>query len=83
LGRGAWGALRLGWVAEEHIIKSKVVVGRKEFIRLGLTDAVLLELAHTGATLLIVDLALYLAAWAFGLNAINYNHVREQRVDFQ
>jgi len=70
-------------VAEEQVIKSKVAVGRKEFIRLGLTDAVLLELAHKGATLSTVDLALYLAARASGLNAINYNHVREQRVDFQ
>jgi hypothetical protein len=56
---------------------------RDEFIRLGLTDSVLLELGRSGATLLTVDLDLYLAALDAGLNVINYNHLKENRPDFR
>src|SRR5580693_521311 len=49
--------------ADERVIESRVAVQRPEYIRLGLTDAVLLELARCcGATLLTIDLNLYLAA---------------------
>ncbi len=68
---------------EEKVIASKVAVSREDYLRLGLTDAVLLELARSGATLLTIDLGLYLAALRAGFHAINYNHIRGQRPDFQ
>ena len=67
----------------ERTIDSKIAVNREEYLRLGLTDSVLLELARSGATLLTVDLDLYLAASRSGLAAINYNHIKGQRRDFQ
>jgi hypothetical protein len=79
-------SMRLGAIiaaADERVIESKIAVMRSEYVRLGLTDAVLLELACFGATLLTIDLDLYLAALAAGLNAINYNHIKELRPDFQ
>ena len=68
---------------EEQYIPSASAVSRSEHVRLGLADAVLLRLAETGATLLTDDHLLYLAAASGGLNAINYNHIREQRPDYQ
>ena len=47
---------------EEIVVTSKVASQRKEFIRLGLTDAGLLEVISTSNPLITVDLALYLAA---------------------
>lgn len=65
--------------AEERFVDSKVAVNHSHFVRLDLTDAVLLLLAASGATLLTVDLDLYLATQSSGLNGVNYNHVRDQR----
>lgn len=64
--------------SDEHRIESKNAAARVEYLRLGLTDAVLLELASTGASLLTVDLDLYLAALSAGYSAANYNHIKEQ-----
>ncbi len=69
--------------AEERFVESKIAVSRRECKRLGLTDAVLLEVADTGAVLLTVDVDLYLAALHAKLEAINYNHLRELRPDFR
>lgn len=68
---------------DEKFVPSKTAVAHKDYIRLGATDAVLLELAQTGATLITDDLALYLAAVHAGLDAVNYNHIREARPDFR
>ena len=80
-------AIKLGVIisnADERVIESRDAVRRREYVRLGLTDAVLLELlARCGATLLTIDLDLYLAASNAGLNTVNYNHIKEQRPDFQ
>lgn len=68
-------------VSEEHIQSTKAV-GRPEFSGLGLTDSVLLALAEIGASLLTVDLKLYLAASSAGYSACNYNHVRDHDPSF-
>ncbi len=66
---------------DEKIVISKAAASRPEYIRLGLTDAVLLEIGTTGATLLTADLDLYVAAVTADLKAANFNHIREQRRD--
>jgi len=62
--------------AGESYIESSRAAGREEFPRLGLADAVLLELADRSHTLLTADLDLYLAALARGFSAENFNHYR-------
>lgn len=64
--------------ANEIPISSKSASARQEFLRLGLTDAVLLEAADDESTLLTTDLDLYLAAQATSIPAINFNHIRDQ-----
>ena len=69
--------------SEERYVASKTAALRTEYPRLGLTDAVLLELLQPGLLLLTADLDLYLAASKAKLDVINFNHVREQRPDFR
>ena len=61
----------------EEPLPSALAADHRHFVRLGLTDAVLLTLAEQDAALLTVDLDLYLAALDGGLEAMNYNHLRE------
>lgn len=68
--------LLLGRFGEVYVESSRAT-SRDEYRRLGLTDAVLLELAASGSTLLTDDLILYLAAERAGHKAINYNHLRD------
>jgi hypothetical protein len=68
--------------AHERYAPSKDAAARQEFGPLGLTDAVLLMLAETGAHLVTVDLDLYIAASMAGYGVSNYNHIREARPDF-
>lgn len=68
---------------DERFVESRVAVAHRDYSRLGATDAALLELAETGGTLLTDDLPLYLAAAYGGLDALNYNHIREARPDFR
>ena len=58
---------------------SSVAMKRTEFVRLGLTDAALLD-AAAGAeiTLLTADLDLYLAALSSGYRAVNFAHLQEE-----
>ena len=67
----------------EHVVPSRVAIARPEYRRLGLTDAVLLEIASGGATLFTDDQALYAAAWNAKLPALNVNHFRAQRPDLR
>lgn len=67
----------------EQYIESRTAVEHLNYVRLGLTDAVLLTLQASGASLITADLALYLSAANAGFNSINYNHLREQRPDFR
>lgn len=61
----------------DTVIASRVASGERAFLRLGLTDAVLLKAISPDAPLITVDLDLYLAASISGnQRAINFNHLR-------
>lgn len=62
----------------EIYVRSLDASQQREFSRLGLTDAVIMELAKTKLPVLTADLALYLAASQAGLQVENFNHIREQ-----
>ena len=68
---------------QERFIASSIAVRKREYKRLGLTDAILLEASSFGCHLLTDDLDLYLAALSSKLQVTNYSHVREQRPDFR
>jgi len=63
----------------ENYLSSRVAVGSHVYHRLGVTDAVLLEIAEAGAVLITDDLDLALAAAYAGTDVINYNHIRDNR----
>jgi hypothetical protein len=67
----------------EHFVSSKSAAARKEYVRLGLTDSVLLEAASLSGKLLTADAGLYEAALRANLAAQNFNHVKQMRPDFQ
>lgn len=61
--------------SEEVVVVSAVAARNEHFVRLGLTDAALLELVKPETPLLTVDLDLYLAASAASPEAaFNFNH---------
>ena len=63
--------------SREIQVVSKVASQNREFRRLGLTDAVLLEVATVETPLLTVDLDLYLAALTKDLDtAVNFRHIQ-------
>ena len=63
--------------SSETVISSEDAANHGEFLRLGLTDAVLLEAVSPETPLVTVDLKLYAAALAGGKEAaINFNHSR-------
>jgi hypothetical protein len=62
----------------ELYVPSTAAIGRWEFIRLGLTDAAVLEALTGQVVLLTTDLDLFLAAQATGALAINFNQVRDR-----
>ncbi|MBV9863489.1 MAG: hypothetical protein JO267_15230 [Alphaproteobacteria bacterium] len=61
---------------EERSIASRDAVQHPDFLRLGLTDSVLLSMGKAAGTLLTSDLDLYLAAMHRGVSAENFNHFR-------
>ena len=67
----------------EHCLASNTAVQAKEFIRLGLTDSVLLDITDKSRFLLTTDLDLYLAALHRGESAFNFNHIRLAAFDTQ
>ena len=67
--------------ANERYCESRQAITRKEFIRLGLTDSVLLHEMTDSFILLTADLDLYLAAINEGYEAVNFNHLREYVYD--
>jgi hypothetical protein len=67
----------------ETLVSSLAAANHPEFNRLGLTDSVLLLMSAEGGALITDDLPLFLAAQRTGAEAINYNHVRQNRPDFQ
>lgn len=66
----------------EVYIASSSGSDREEFVRLGLTDAVLLELSDPDTTLITTDLDLYIAAAKLGKKVINFNHYRDAVLNF-
>lgn len=67
-------------VNTEAYVPSKVAARREEFVRLGLTDATLIEAASTEIAVLTTDLDLYLAVKAQGASAVNFNHLRDSQL---
>jgi len=65
----------------ESEVASANAASHPVYLRLGLTDSVLLRLAETGATLLTDDLDLHLATLSAGHASINFNELRDQ--DYQ
>lgn len=63
--------------SQEQYIHSRVASERQEFLRLGLTDAALLEASTDEVAILTTDFDLYRAALAKGSPAINFNHLRD------
>ena len=68
---------RLIEAAEERYIPSRAAAARTEYVRLGLTDASLLEATGEQSAILTADHDLYLAALASGVPAFNFNHIRD------
>lgn len=63
--------------ATEAYVSSKDGAERGEFIRIGLTDCVLLEASAPSRLLLTSDFDLYASAARLGRKVVNFNHVRE------
>jgi hypothetical protein len=63
--------------ADERYVESRALCEDRTFVRLGLTDAALLDLAGDHEILLTADLDLYLAGAKNG--AVNFTHLREAR----
>jgi hypothetical protein len=64
-------------VAEEVYVESRSLMNDRVFIRLGLADVSVLSLAVAGVVVLTADFNLYLEAETRGLQAINFNHLRD------
>ena len=61
----------------ENYLESKLVINSKELLNFGLTDSVILK-SVKGKYLLLTDyLPLYYYAIGNGVDAINFNHIRE------
>lgn len=65
---------------EEVYVAGKDGVRRPEFLRLGLTDTAILELADADLALLMTDVGLYLEAAKSNPLAENFNHLRQARL---
>ncbi len=70
---------RIVQATTERYVPSADAAKHDTYLKLGMTDAVLMTLAESGATLLTDDLDLYLAAANAGHSVINFNHEREAR----
>ena len=64
---------------DEIYVASLTAAADPEFLRLGLTDAVLLSDGLADHPLLTADFHLHLAASRRGRKALNFNHLRENR----
>jgi hypothetical protein len=65
----------------EHYVESKTLVSDGRFLRLGLADVSVLQVAQEDVTVLTADLQLYLALVSAGIEAINFNHLRSNEFD--
>ena len=71
---------RLTLNVQEAYVPSAIAARRAEFVRLGLADAAMLELAGEKRVVLTADFELYQAVLAGGDEAINFNHLRNEGV---
>lgn len=62
---------------KEYYCESQKAVNQKQFIRLGLTDSVLLDEMFDSSTLFTVDFELYREASRQKKDVINFNHLRK------
>ena len=63
--------------SEETVVESKTASRNNAFVRLGLTDAALLEVVSEETPLVTVDLELFRAAFAKGqVAALNFTHLQ-------
>ncbi len=65
---------------KEVYYSSRDSVKHPAFVRLGLTDASILQLAKSAIPLLTTDVGLYLEAYKLNSSTINFNHLRQQRL---
>lgn len=63
--------------SQETYIQSRTAAKHNDFIRLGLTDTVLVEASSKEIAVLTTDFNLYQAAITKGTPAINFNHLRD------
>ena len=63
-------------VLDEHYVKSKVVAEREEFVKLGLTDSVIIDLSLKKYLVLTDDFRLSNYLSKNGIDVINFNHIR-------
>ena len=61
-------------MAEERYVASRQAAESSTFLRLGITDVVVLDAMDVSSTLLTSDLDLYLEAARQGRTAVNFNH---------
>lgn len=61
----------------EHTDSSVILVSEPEFNRLGLTDVAIAVASRLPAFVLTADLPLYLHVISSGLEAENFNHIRQ------
>jgi rRNA-processing protein FCF1 len=64
-------------IFQEEYIASTEAAGAEEFQRLGLTDAAILLLSKEDLLVLTDDIHLYLALQRRGIEAVNFNYIRE------
>ncbi len=71
--------------ADEHYVESRSAVRDRSYVRLGVTDSVLLMALgmRKDATLLTSDHDLHVAAQTRKLAVVNFNHIRNERYDFR
>lgn len=68
-----------GWQIQQFLeiyVESVDVAHTDEFLRLGLTDAGIVELARRGRLILTDDLPLFHLLTSMGLPTLNFNHIR-------
>lgn len=62
--------------AKEIPMLSADLIQHAQFMKLGLTDSGILEVAQKSISILTVDLDLHIAAGSLGLDSTNFNHFR-------
>jgi hypothetical protein len=72
----------LASTTDEVYVESGVAAGHGAFLRLGITDAALLNTMPEDSILLTADLDLYLEAFRQGRTAVNFNHSIEANRPF-